>query len=240
MPRSSSPRIQSAAPEAKETGGPRKDRRAAAPSTGSPPDRSPRGRSDAAQEASPVSLGERLRAIRSKLGLTLMEAAELTGTGTSTLSKIENGQTSPTYDVLQKIVQGLQIDLVDLFDTRQHVRPSGRRAITRACEGSMHVTPKYSYEALATELTHKRFFPLRARITARSPLPLAEAAPEIAGHAGEEFVYVLSGAVELHTEYYAPVRLEAGDSVYFDSTMRHALASVSEEDAEVLWIASQD
>lgn len=222
MSQSSFPRIPSAAPEATETARPRRGRR-----------------SEAAQETSPASLGERLRAIRSKLGLTLAEAAEMTGTGTSTLSKIENGQTSPTYDVLQKIVQGLQIDLVDLFDTRQHALPSGRRAITRAGAGSLHVTPKYSYEALATELTHKKFFPLRATITARSAQPLMENAPEIAGHAGEEFVYVLSGAVELHTEYYSPVRLEAGDSVYFDSTMRHALNSVSEEDAEVLWIASQ-
>lgn len=190
-------------------------------------------------DAGPVSLGERLRAVRTKLGLTLAAAAQLTGTGTSTLSKIENGQVSPTYDILQKIVQGLQIDLVDLFDAQQHVLPSGRRAITRAGAGSVHVTPQYKYEALATELTHKKFFPLRATITARIAQLSQPDAPDIASHAGEEFVYVLSGAIELHTDYYSPCRLEAGDSVYFDSGMRHALVSVSEQDAEILWIASQ-
>ncbi len=104
----------------------------------------------------------------------------------------------------------------------------------------MHVTPQYKYEALATELTHKKFFPLRATITARiSQLSQADA-PDVASHAGEEFVYVLSGEIELHTDYYAPCRLQAGDSVYFDSGMRHALVSVSEKDAEILWIASQE
>jgi len=38
-------------------------------------------------------------------------------------------------------------------------------------------------------------------------------------HRGEEFVYVLSGAIEVHTEHYAPFRLEQGESAYFDSSM---------------------
>lgn len=196
-------------------------------------------RSDAGNESGSEKLGDRLRAIRSGLGLTLAEAARMTGAGISTLSKIENGQVSPTYDVLQKIVQGLKIDMVELFDTRQHELPSGRRDVTRAGKGSLHVTPKYAYELLATELSKKKFFPLRATITARtvSQSPLENT--DIASHGGEEFVYVLSGAIELHTNFYAPTRLEVGDSVYFDSGMQHALVSVSEKDAEILWIASQ-
>lgn len=201
--------------------------------------RAPKPMTNTTTSTSQPSLGDRLRATRNRLGLTLAEAAELTGTGTSTLSKIENGQMSPTYDILQKIVHGLKIDLVDLFDDRQHSLPTGRRSITRAGGGSLHVTGKYTYEALATELTHKRFFPLKATITARNDSEAFQGEPTTGGgHAGEEFVFVLSGAVELHTEYYAPARLEKGDSVYFDSGMRHALISVSEEDAEVLWIAS--
>lgn len=199
----------------------------------------PKRRVDAVSENSSILLGERLRGIRTKLGLTLAAAAQMTGTGTSTLSKIENGQMSPTYDVLQKIVQGLQIDLVDLFDAQQHVLPSGRRAITRAGAGSVHVTSQYQYEALATELTHKKFFPFRTVITSRVAQLSQPDTPGIQSHSGEEFVYVLSGAIELHTDYYAPCRLESGDSVYFDSGMRHALVSVSEQDAEILWIASQ-
>lgn len=195
-------------------------------------------RSEATNESGSAKLGDRLRAIRGGHGLTLAEAAQMTGVGISTLSKIENDQVSPTYDVLQKIVRGLQIDMVELFDTRQHELPSGRRDVTRAGKGSMHVTPKYAYELLATELSKKKFFPLRATITARSTSQSPIDKSDIASHGGEEFVYVLSGAIELHTDFYAPTRLEVGDSVYFDSGMRHALVSVSDEDAQILWIAS--
>lgn len=41
-------------------------------------------------------------------------------------------------------------------------------------------------------------------------------------HAGEEFLYVIEGELELHTEYYAPLILRAGESTYFDSRMGHA------------------
>jgi uncharacterized cupin superfamily protein len=40
-------------------------------------------------------------------------------------------------------------------------------------------------------------------------------------HEGEEFLYVLEGELELHTECYAPLVLKAGESIYFDSRMGH-------------------
>lgn len=194
---------------------------------------------DAERESSLVALGERLRSIRNTLGLTLADAARITGAGASTLSKIETGQMSPTYDVLQKIVRGLKIDIVDLFDARQHQRPAGRRDLTRSGAGRPLKTPRYEHELLATELSHKKFIPFRSRITARVPvLNAIDSADNETSHAGEEFFYVLSGAVELHTDSYEPVRLDSGDSVYFDSGMQHAVISVSEEDAIVLWVAS--
>lgn len=203
-------------------------------------DNKPGSQPESNPAAGSATLGERLRATRNEQNLTLAEAAHLTSVGASTLSKIENGQMSPTYDVLQKIVQGLKIDLVELFDTRQHALPSGRRDITRAGTGNLHTTQLYVHELLATELSNKKFSPFHSKIIGRTPV-LSTANDAIkASHAGEEFIYVLSGAVELHTDYYAPARLETGDSVYFDSGMRHALISVSEDDAEVLWIASQN
>lgn len=195
--------------------------------------------SEMTSDSSAVALGGRLRSIRNGLGLTLADAAQATGTGTSTLSKIENGQMSPTYDILQKIVRGLQIDLVDLFDTREHELPRGRRDITRSSGGRPHKTPRYEHELLATELSHKKFFPFRSKITARAPILTAiDSSDNETSHAGEEFVYVLSGSIELHTDSYSPARLDVGDSVYFDSGMRHTVISVSEEDAVVLWVAS--
>jgi len=56
-------------------------------------------------------------------------------------------------------------------------------------------------------------------------------------HRGEEFVYVLSGAIEIHTEHYAPFRLEQGESAYFDSSMRHVYITVSKDEARVLSVS---
>ena len=62
---------------------------------------------------------------------------------------------------------------------------------------------------------------------------------ELVHHAGEEFVYVLSGRVTVNTEYYDSVTLEAGQSIYFDSSMGHAyLAAEGCDEAVVLAVMS--
>ena len=179
-------------------------------------------------------LGERLRKTRLDRGWTLDEAGAQTGVARSTLSKIENGLMSPTFDILQKVVAGLGVDLVDLFDARPHRAPSGRRNITRRGEGSRHPTGTYELELLATDLVGKRFLPFKARIVARS----LDDFDGWGRHDGEEFLLILSGEVAVYTEHYAPARLGPGDSAYFDSRMGHAVTSLSREDAEVLWVSS--
>ena len=49
---------------------------------------------------------------------------------------------------------------------------------------------------------------------------------------------MISGSVCLYSELYAPTHLNAGDSLYFDSRTGHAAVSTSDEDAEVLWMAT--
>jgi len=80
----------------------------------------------------------------------------------------------------------------------------------------------------------KRILPFKARIKARS----LDEFPGWVRHDGEEFLCVLSGTVQVFTEFYTPVTLEVGDSTYFDSKMGHAIVSLSKEDAEVIWICT--
>ena len=54
-------------------------------------------------------------------------------------------------------------------------------------------------------------------------------------HDGEEFLYVLTGVVQLFTEFYEPVEMRRGDSAYYDGSMGHNVISVSDEDATILW-----
>jgi transcriptional regulator with XRE-family HTH domain len=177
-------------------------------------------------------LGRRVRAARLQHGYTLETASQVCGVSRSTLSKVENGVMSPTFDVLQKIVHGLKIDLGELFGSAPRPRASGRRAITRKGAGQPHSAGCYQMELLATELAQKAMYPFRIRITAHS----LDDFTEWGRHEGEEFLFVLSGTVCLYSELYAPTHLEAGDSIYFDSRTGHAAVSTSKEDAEVLWL----
>jgi len=189
-----------------------------------------------AKPAEPASseLGTRVRSARLALDLTLENASRLCGVSRSTLSKVENGLMSPTFDVLQKIVLGLQIDLADLFGAMPKAAASGRRALTRKDAGQRHAYRGYQMELLATDLAHKAMLPFRIRISAHT----LDAFDDWGRHEGEEFLYVISGSVCLYSELYAPTHLNAGDSIYFDSRTGHAAVSTSDEDAEVLWMAT--
>lgn len=183
----------------------------------------------------PLRLGERVRALRLGQNLTLEEASKLTGLARSTLSKIENEQISPTFSVVNKLVTGLGVNLPQLFtEPSNSAQPSGRRDITRRGEGRPHPTATYEHELLATDLSQKKMVPFTTRVRARA----FEDFPEWIRHDGEEFLYVLSGAILFYTEFYEPVRLEAGDTAYYDCTMGHMLVSLSEDDAEVLWVTA--
>ena len=184
-----------------------------------------------------IAFGPHLRALRRAGGMTLKQVAERAGLAVSTISKIENDRMSPTYDVLLKLARGLNVDLMTLMGEPARAAaeaPAGRIDVTRAAERRAYPTGTYVYEPFAMRLTDKLMDPTLARITARS---IAEF-PGLVRHPGEEFVYVISGAVELNLEFYAPIRLDAGDSVYFDGRMGHAYVSVGAEDALILNICA--
>ncbi|NMU52452.1 helix-turn-helix domain-containing protein, partial [Vibrio parahaemolyticus] len=79
------------------------------------------------QNIEPLKLGQRIKDIRSKLGITLEEASQRTGLARSTLSKIENEQISPTFQAMQKLALGLQIDMPQLFEPPRKKVATGRR-----------------------------------------------------------------------------------------------------------------
>ena len=186
------------------------------------------------ETAEPLNLGERVRELRKARGWTLEQAASQAGLARSTLSKIENGQMSPTYDALKKLAVGLEISVPQLFTPPQREQISGRMSMTRAGEGQQQATATYEHELLAETLTKKRMMPYRARIRARS----VEEFDGWVRHDGEEFLYVLTGVIRLYTEFYEPIEMRRGDSAYYDATMGHNVVSVSDEDATILWVTS--
>lgn len=181
--------------------------------------------------------GSALRSLRKQKHLTLAEVSARTGLPVSTLSKIETGKMSLSYDKLARLSAGLEVDIAQLFEpdaAAPQTAVQGRRSVTRAGEGLAIGTENYSHLYPCADLLNKRLVPIIAEPHARS---LAEFG-ELVRHPGEEFVYVLEGTVDLHTDLYAPTRLEAGDSMYFDSGMGHAYIAVGLKRCRVLSICT--
>ncbi|MGF1561091.1 MAG: helix-turn-helix domain-containing protein [Geminicoccaceae bacterium] len=183
----------------------------------------------------PLRLGERLRQIRQAQRWTLEEVSRRTGLARSTLSKIENEQMSPSFDAVQRLAAGLGIDVPQLFvSIRANDGIVGRRSLTRAHSGQPHPTTTYEHELLCTDLANKKMVPFKTRVRARS---FAEFGDWVR-HPGEEFLYVLEGQLSFLSEFYVPLALSVGDSVYYDSGMGHCCISTGAEDALILWVSA--
>lgn len=198
------------------------------PAAGRRPVLVPAGPAEAVQ---PLAVARLLSDMRKANGWTLAEVSRRTGVAISTLSKIENGQTQPAYSVMTRLAAGLEIDFVDLLGGSAHPRFSGAaRAITRAGQGAHFRTDMGLYEALGSDLAAKSLQPMLIEIPPRSG-----ASPSVrSAHRGEEFVYVLDGAVVFEMSPYAPVVLGKGDSVYFDGAMDHGFHAVGPGSGRIL------
>jgi len=190
---------------------------------------------NASEVIEPLKLGQKIKNVRTKMGITLEEASQRTGLARSTLSKIENEQISPTFQAMQKLATGLQIDMPQLFEPPKSKVATGRRDVTRNNEGKPHPTQTYEHELLATQLSQKKMMPFKSRVRARN----FEDYSDWVKHDGEEFLLILEGEVVLYTEYYEPITLSEGDSVYYDAEMGHMLTSSSKEDALILWVTAK-
>jgi transcriptional regulator with XRE-family HTH domain len=181
--------------------------------------------------------GAALKSIRRRKSLTLAQVSELADIPISTLGRIERGESSPNYEQLLKLSEGLEVDITHFFarfppDAIASARE--RRSINRTGEGQVLEVPHQVIRYLSTDLRSKSFTPIVAEIQSRS----LEEFGELLRHPGEEFVYVLEGTLELHTEHYTPAILEAHESIYFDSSMGHAYIARGNAPCRVLAIST--
>ena len=188
--------------------------------------------------STPPTLGEVMRAIRARNGWTLKEMSAKSGIPVSTLSKVEHDRLTLTYDKLQQVSQRLKIRMSDLFaeDGDDNApRVTGRRSIGTIEQAVRVTTDNYDYHYLCTDLRQKRMIPIITRIRAHS----ASEFGELVRHQGEEFIFVLEGAIEIQTEFYDPVALQKGQGIYLDSSMGHAyVVAPGFEEALVLGVCS--
>jgi transcriptional regulator with XRE-family HTH domain len=171
------------------------------------------------QGLSDYRIGERLRALRLKKKMGLVELGKHTGLSPALLSKLERGRLFPTLPTLLRIALVFSVGLEFFFSGAREqpllaiVRRKDRvRLPDRPGAG----TVMYRFESLDFAATERRFNAYFAEF-----LPAAADSLRPHAHEGVEFIIVLAGALGLHvgTDTYV---LNTGDSVYFDSTVPHA------------------
>ncbi|WP_157976452.1 helix-turn-helix domain-containing protein [Parahaliea mediterranea] len=187
-------------------------------------------RKNSAADVTPPAnmIGRRLRQLRKDHDWTLAEVAEKTGISVGTLSKLEHGKTQLNFTSVNKLANGLGLPVTDLTNPVSAMQ--GRRAITPGGQGAVFEALDMEYEVLCSDVSNHQQGYLKAVVKSRV------FDPELPWHRhhGQEFLYVLSGKLELHTELYQPVQLSAGDSILFDSSMGHHYVSLGRKDAHIL------
>lgn len=190
-----------------------------------------------------MTLGKLIRAERQRRDWTLRQMSETVGIPLSTLAKVEQDRLSLTYDKLQQLTGRLGLTMAEFLaqGSGETEPPSAssvtaRRSATHPASTVRVETPHYDYDYLCADLRDKRMVPILGRIRAHS----IEEFGELISHRGEEFVYVLEGCIEVHSQFYMPLTLQAGQGVYIDSTMGHAYLAKDCESALVLAVCSSE
>jgi transcriptional regulator with XRE-family HTH domain len=177
------------------------------------------------------TFGKRLRVARKQYGWTLAEVAERSGVSITTISRAERGQLALSYEKFSALGRALKIDMGAMFaETGAEATTLQGPIVTRAGEGVTYRGLAFSYEFLNTQAVGKQMSPILGTVHARS----IQGPEDFARHEGEEFVYILSGSVEVHFETGEVVHLARGDSLYFDSRIGHAYVSTSRQLARTI------
>ena len=180
-----------------------------------------------------LELAGRIRRWREARGWNQQALADRAGFARSTLSKIENGLLSPTFEILLKLAQGFGCDLADLVRAETPTLV-GRMVIDRGAVGAGIKNP------------NARLWPLGAALRGRpfQSMLVEFAQTDLAAfgawnrHDTDDLLHVLSGTLILHTEGYAPATLNPGDTVHFDGAMPHACLSGSHIPCRCLYVFS--
>jgi transcriptional regulator with XRE-family HTH domain len=183
-----------------------------------------------------LDIGQRLKTLRRTQGHSLSDLARLTGISEATLSRVENNQTPVSAHSLYVLSKALGVDITAFFASAPQPISAGIRSVCRKDQGVAFDSARYAAQVLCADLANKKMHPAINTVTIRS----VDEAGGLSRHDGEEFVLVLDGALLLASEFYEPLRLEPGDSVYFDSRMGHAYLAAGDRPARILVVATTE
>lgn len=167
----------------------------------------------------PYGLGEKLRTLRLRKSMGLVQLAKHTGLSPAMLSKLERGKLYPTLPTLLRIamVFGVGLDYFFSDERKRHVVAIARKKERiRFPESDGGDSIAYRFESLDFKASDRK---LSAYFAEFEPIAAEKVRPH--QHTGVELLYLLSGDLEL-TIGSEKFSLEPGDAVYFDSGVRHS------------------
>ena len=167
---------------------------------------------------SDYAIGGKIRALRLKKKMGLVELGQHSGLSPALLSKLERGRLFPTLPTLLRIALVFSVGLDYFFAGAREkplvavVRKAERVQLPERQDGK---DMSYRFESLDYPATERRFNWYYAEF-----LPVARDNVRLHTHAGVEFIYTLKGRLNVHIDGQEHA-LESGDSMYFDSGLPH-------------------
>ena len=175
-------------------------------------------------------IGERIKRLRLKKSMGLVELGRHTGLSASFLSQLETGRVVPTLRNLARIAMVFSKDLSYFFDSEPQAmfRVHRRKERVRLPQTGVE-PPTYFFESLGYMVPDRHMDPYFAEF-----VPLAQPTePKAHMHPGYEFLYVLDGELALHHGENQST-LEPGDAVYFDASVAHSYICAGQKPASAL------
>lgn len=184
-----------------------------------------------------VKVGEVVRKRREDAGMTIQDLAEKTGFSSAILTQIENRMISPQLGAIVEIANALNLSVSAFLSEEEGkdfsiVRKKDRKIVSRVAMKDS-ASEDYTYESLGAGKRGRKMEPFIVRLK-----PLGGRKPRLSVHNGEEFIYVLSGKVEVILHHYTDI-LDEGDSIYYNSNLPHHVHSAGEEQATILAVIYQ-
>jgi len=174
---------------------------------------------------STADLGAKLRRLRKSCKLSLVEAAHKAQISAGFLSAVELSQANASIATLQRLAAAYDTTVLALYDlpakSSRIVRPNKRRVLQTESGVAMELL------STGTKMLQSMLF----------RLPPGTGSDGAYSHAGEEFIYMLHGTLELWLDELERCILHQGDSFWFESSRGHRWFNSSEkEEALLLWV----
>jgi transcriptional regulator with XRE-family HTH domain len=172
-----------------------------------------------------LAVGERLRALRLRAGLSQRELARRAAVSNATISMIEAERVSPSVSALRQVLSALGVGIADFFAAPE---PQGEQVVYRAAELTEIAGGLVSYRQLGANLKGRTLQMIHERYK-----PGAQSGTKMLSHQGEEAGLVIKGRLTLEVDGRR-YELAAGDAYFFDSRKPHSFRNTGDGELVVV------